>query len=116
MAGSNAPDNLAFKAQLVPSPGGAQNLLMTADLTTLTFICMGNTLVIMGSGSETINLSDGTTKTGNVTFTYTFEDLGAMGNQDKISIVITGVSDTDLNFTTCGLVDLTGNITVGSCS
>ncbi len=67
-------------------------------------------------GSARLILSDGTDKTGSVTFTYTFVDNGTMGNVDDIGIVITGVLDPDLSFTTCGLRDLTGNITVGTCS
>ncbi|MEN6314899.1 MAG: hypothetical protein ABFD25_11685 [Clostridiaceae bacterium] len=63
-----------------------------------------------------MRLSNGTDKNGPVTFTYTFVDNGPAGNQDDIGIVITGVLDPDLSFTTCGLRDLTGQITVGTCS
>ena len=109
------PDYLAFRAQLIPSPGGAQSLLMIADINTLMFDCTGNTLTLKGSGSATLNLSGGTEESGPVTFTYTFVDNSTQGNQDDIGIVITGVNDADLSFTTCGLRDLTGNITVGCC-
>ena len=107
---------MAFRAQLVPSPGGVQSLLMVADLDTLTFQCMDNTLVISGSGTETIRLSNGTIKSGPVTFTYIFQDNGAQGNQDKVGITITGVSDSNLNFYTCSLRNLTGSITISSCN
>lgn len=61
-------------------------------------------------------MSNGSEKSGPVTFTYMLQDNGIQGNQDKVGIIITGIRDPDFNFTTCGLRSLTGNITIGICN
>ena len=114
----DTPDYIAYHAN---DEGKQLVLTLTPEqMANITVFCPGEgsaglgTIIIEGQGTVTFNQSTTTITDNNAFFRYTFIDGAIAGGNDRFGIFIDS-SNPDLDHDT-GIMDLTSNIVIGSCS